>query len=92
MSKYKKIFSFILSIIAIPILACNSSHVIGSGGSGAVYTMSADTMQQGDIYVGVTAEYAYRKNLSDVTIENAVNYTATKSQDNFLRFHLPTAA
>jgi hypothetical protein len=55
-----------------PLWACNSSHVLGAGGSGAVYTMSADTMEEGGFYMGVNAESTNNTPLSDAEIEKAI--------------------
>ena len=55
-----------------PIWACNGSHVLGAGGSGAVYTMSADTMKEGDFYLGINAERVSNKRLSDTQILHAL--------------------
>jgi len=51
--------------------ACNSSHVLGVGGSGAVYTMSADTMSEGDFYIGFNTESLQNNSLSDAVIKSA---------------------
>ncbi|CAI6151438.1 MAG: hypothetical protein SPLUMA1_SPLUMAMAG1_01281 [uncultured Sulfurimonas sp.] len=52
--------------------ACNASHVLGAGGSGAVYTMSANTMQKGSFYIGVNVERVSNKTLTDKTIVDAM--------------------
>ncbi|SFV67900.1 hypothetical protein MNB_SM-4-1185 [hydrothermal vent metagenome] len=55
-----------------PLWACNASHVLGAGGSGAVYTMSANTMQKGSFFVGVNVERVANKTLSDKAIIDAM--------------------
>jgi len=60
-----------------PTWACNASHVLGAGGSGAVYTMSANTMQKGDFYLGVNAERVSNKTLDDKTITDAMKSGTT---------------
>lgn len=57
--------------------ACNGSHVLGAGSSGAVYTMSANTMQKGSFYIGVNAERISNKLLSDKTIIDAMKRGVT---------------
>ena len=57
---------------SVPLWACNSSHVLGAGGSGAAYTMSADTMEEGGFYIGVNAEYVRNTPLSDAEIAKAI--------------------
>jgi len=57
--------------------ACNASHILGAGGSGAVYTMSANTMQKGSFYLGVNAERVANKTLSDKTIIDAMKSGTT---------------
>ena len=52
--------------------ACNASHVLGAGGSGAVYTMSANTMEEGGFYVGVSAQRVKNDSLSNRQIEDAI--------------------
>jgi len=49
--------------------ACNSSHLLSAGGSGAVYTMTADTMKKGDFYMGINAESLQNNPLSDEVIK-----------------------
>ncbi len=60
-----------------PLWACNASHILGVGGSGAVYTMSANTMQKGSFYLGVNAERVANKTLSDKTIIDAMKSGTT---------------
>ena len=55
------------------ILACNGSHVLGASGSGAVYTMSADTMEEGGFYLGFNVETLKNKPLSDQEIIKAIS-------------------
>ena len=52
--------------------ACNGSHVLGGATTGAVYTISADTMEKGSLYLGINAETVQNKNLSDTKILNAL--------------------
>lgn len=52
--------------------ACNGSHVLGAGGAGAVYTISADTMEEGSYFIGINAERVQNETLSDETIINAM--------------------
>lgn len=54
-------------------LACNGSHVIGAGTSGAVYTISADTMKEGGLYLGLNVETIQNKTLSDAKILEAMD-------------------
>lgn len=67
--KYASISSLIFTA---PIWACNASHVIGASGSGAVYTMSANTMEEGSFYLGLNAEKVKNTSLSDDVIIDAV--------------------
>lgn len=55
--------------------ACNASHVLGgaSGNSAAAYTISANTMGEGGLYVGVNFETVRNKNLSDSAMLAALN-------------------
>ena len=55
--------------------ACNASHVlgVGSGNSATAYTISANTMEEGSLYVGVNFETVRNKNLSDSAILAALN-------------------
>ena len=48
--------------------SCGSSHIISGGASGAVYTVSGDTMSQGDFYLGFSAESTHNDALSDAII------------------------
>ncbi|QSZ42512.1 hypothetical protein GJV85_10445 [Sulfurimonas aquatica] len=57
--------------------ACNGSHVLGGATTGAVYTISADTMKKGDFYLGVNVETLQNKSLSDSKIINAIQNGAT---------------
>ena len=57
---------------ATSLWACNGSHVLGASGSGAVYTMSADTMKEGSFYLGFNVELLNNKSLSDKAITNAI--------------------
>ncbi|NOR56880.1 MAG: hypothetical protein GQ531_11850 [Sulfurovum sp.] len=59
-------------LLGTPLWACNASHVIGAGGSGAVYTMSANTMEKGAFYLGINSEQVNNKSLSDADITNAI--------------------
>ena len=52
--------------------ACNGSHVLGGATTGAVYTISADTMEKGSLYLGINAETVQNKNLSDTKILKAL--------------------
>ncbi len=61
-----------LFLVSVPLWACNSSHVLGAGGSGAVYTMSADTMEEGGFYLGINSEGLKNHPLSDAAILKAV--------------------
>ncbi len=59
-------------MFSTPLWACNASHVLGAGGSGAVYTMSANTMEKGGLYVGFNAERVRNNSLKDTTILTAL--------------------
>lgn len=59
-------------VLGTPLWACNASHVIGTGGSGSVYTMSANTMEEGSFYLGINSEVVNNKPLSDRDIISAV--------------------
>lgn len=59
-------------LVSVPIWACNASHVMGAGGAGAVYTMSADTMERGGVYIGINREYIGNRSLSDNAIIDAI--------------------
>ncbi len=52
--------------------ACNGSHVLGGATTGAVYTISADTMEKGDFYLGINLETLQNKSLSDAQIIGAM--------------------
>ena len=71
LDKLRKNLFFTLLTGTTSVWACNSSHVLGAGGSGAVYTMSADTMKEGDFYIGINAESLQNEPLSDAVIEFA---------------------
>lgn len=64
--------AFTSLMLSTPIWACNSSHVLGAGGSGAVYTMSANTMNEGGFYLGFNAERVSNSLLKDATILSAL--------------------
>ncbi len=71
--QYNKLKLFNIScLLALGVLtptwACNASHVLGVGGAGAVYTMSANTMEKGNFYIGVNTERVSNKTLVDKTI------------------------
>ncbi len=53
--------------------ACNGSHVLGGATTGAVYTISADTMEKGSFYLGMNIETLQNKSLSDAKIIEAMN-------------------
>jgi hypothetical protein len=72
-----KTLSLLTLVGTIPLWACNSSHVLGAGGSGAVYTMSANTMQEGGFYLGLNAERVSNRTLSDKTILQALQNGST---------------
>jgi len=59
-------------LMSTSLWACNASHVIGAGGSGAVYTMSANTMEEGGFYLGINSERVKNKSLSDAEITDAI--------------------
>jgi len=59
-------------LLSTPLWACNGSHVIGASGSGAVYTMSANTMEEGAFYLGINSERVKNKSLSDTEITDAI--------------------
>ena len=52
--------------------ACNGSHVLGGATTGAVYTISADTMEKGSFYLGINLETLQNKSLSDAQIIGAM--------------------
>lgn len=52
--------------------ACNGSHVLGSGSSGAAYTISAATMQEGSFSIGLNLETLQNKSLSDTSMIEAL--------------------
>lgn len=56
----------------IPSLACNSSHILGAGGAGAIYTLSAETMKKGDFFLGFNTENIKNHTLSDARIITAI--------------------
>jgi len=58
-------------------LACNGSHVLGGATAGAVYTISAETMEKGGLYLGVNLETVQNKNLSDARIIRALQSGST---------------
>ncbi len=72
MQRVKKNLWIGLLFGSVPLWACNSSHVLGAGGSGAVYTMSAGTMEEGGFYLGVNAERLSNTPLSDAKIAEAI--------------------
>lgn len=72
-----KTLSLLTVIGTVQLWACNSSHVLGVGGSGAVYTMSANTMQEGGFYLGLNAERVSNRTLSDKTILQALQDGST---------------
>lgn len=78
LKKFSKILFLALLTSTTSVWACNSSHVLGAGGSGAVYTMSADTMKKGDFYIGINTESLQNNPLSDEVInfatENGVGH------------------
>jgi len=55
--------------------ACNASHVlgVGSGNSATAYTISANTMEEGNFYLGMNTEVVRNKSLSDTAILAALN-------------------
>lgn len=55
--------------------ACNASHVlgVGSGNSATAYTISANTMEKGSLYIGMNTELVRNKSLSDSAILAALN-------------------
>ena len=57
--------------------ACNGSHVLGGATTGAVYTISADTMEKGSFYLGLNLESVQNKSLSDAKIINAMQNGAS---------------
>jgi len=69
---YVKTIGLSTSLMSTPLWACNASHVIGAGGSGAVYTMSANTMEEGGFYLGINSEVINNKSLSDTEITDAI--------------------
>ncbi len=72
-----KTLSLLTLVGTIPLWACNSSHVLGAGGSGAVYTMSANTMKEGGFYLGFNAERVSNSTLSDSSILQALQNGST---------------
>lgn len=52
--------------------ACNASHVLGAGGAGAVYTISANTMQEGSLFIGINSESVQNKSLLDTQMITAM--------------------
>lgn len=68
---------FIAGAMLTPALACNGSHVLGVGGTGAAYTLTANTMQEGDFYFGVNAEVIQNRDLTDATIIEAMQNGAS---------------
>lgn len=69
LNKFRKYLFLTLLTSTTSVWACNSSHVLGAGGSGAVYTMSADTMKEGDFYIGINTESLQNNPLSDERIK-----------------------
>lgn len=61
------LISLLASATATSTWACNGSHVIGIGGghTATAYTISANTMEKGSLFLGVNAETIRNKNLSD---------------------------
>lgn len=61
------LISLLASATATSTWACNGSHVLGVGGghSATAYTVSANTMEKGSLFLGVNAETVRNKNLSD---------------------------
>ncbi len=57
--------------------ACNASHILGAGGAGSVYTISADTMEKGDFFVGVNLEREGNRELSDERMLHAMHDGST---------------
>ncbi|MDA7816710.1 transporter [Sulfurimonas sp.] len=55
--------------------ACNASHVlgVGSGNTATAYTISANTMDEGGMYVGMNYETLRNKFLTDAAILSALN-------------------
>lgn len=53
--------------------ACNASHVLGTGNAATAYTISANTMQKGSLYLGINAETVRNNTLSDASILAALN-------------------
>ena len=53
-------------------LACNGSHVLGVAGSSAVYTISANTMEEGSFYLGANMERVSNNTLSDAKMIEAM--------------------
>jgi len=72
-----KTLTLLSAIGTLPLLACNGSHVLGTGGSGAVYTMSANTLQEGGFYLGLNAERISNHTLKDNTILKALQNGST---------------
>ncbi|MDP2077047.1 MAG: transporter [Sulfuricurvum sp.] len=65
------LISLLASATATSTWACNGSHVIGigAGHTATAYTISANTMKKGSLYLGVNAETVRNKNLSDSAME-----------------------
>ena len=61
------LISLLASATATSTWACNGSHVLGVGGghSATAYTISANTMEKGSLFLGINAETVRNKNLSD---------------------------
>jgi len=72
-----KTLSLLTLVGTMPLWACNGSHVLGAGGSGAVYTMSANTMKEGDFYLGFNTERVSNSTLSDSSILQALQNGST---------------
>jgi hypothetical protein len=53
--------------------ACNASHVLGTGNAATAYTISAEVMEKGSFFIGLTQERLRNKKLADATILQALN-------------------
>lgn len=69
------LISLLASATATSTWACNGSHVLGVGGghSATAYTISANTMKKGSLFLGLNAETVRNKTLSDAAMLAELN-------------------
>lgn len=65
--------SLLSTAMATSTWACNASHVLGTGNAATAYTISAEVMEKGNFFLGLTTERVRNTKLADATILQALN-------------------